>query len=77
MSVNEVSMLTMQLVKTQRSRRRPDAARNGPQPLTIEALRDFDWRATEPRKIRPIKPVYHITMGKKKTASHLQMWMTK
>ncbi|KAK2606426.1 hypothetical protein QQS21_003119 [Conoideocrella luteorostrata] len=31
--------------------------------LTIEPLRDFDWKAKEPTKYLPIKPVYHITMG--------------
>lgn len=30
----------------------------------IEPLADFDWRATPPTKLRPFKPIYHITMGK-------------
>lgn len=24
---------------------------------------DFDWKTTEPLKIRPFKPKYHLTMG--------------
>ncbi|KAK0724650.1 hypothetical protein B0H67DRAFT_479811 [Lasiosphaeris hirsuta] len=31
----------------------------------IEPLENFDWRATEPHKLRPFKPKYHITMGQK------------
>jgi hypothetical protein len=31
--------------------------------LTIEALQNFDWKTTEPIKIRPFKPKYHLTMG--------------
>lgn len=30
----------------------------------IEELRDFDWKTTEPIKLRPFKPKYHITMGR-------------
>lgn len=30
----------------------------------IEALEGFDWKHTEPRKLRPYKPKYNITMGK-------------
>jgi hypothetical protein len=30
----------------------------------IIPLPDFDWRTTEPLKIRPFKPKYHLTMGK-------------
>ncbi|CAD6441585.1 205a80d9-7c57-4702-bc4f-138470d155a5 [Sclerotinia trifoliorum] len=30
---------------------------------TIVPLTDFDWRTTEPLKIRPFKPIYHMTMG--------------
>ncbi|PSS12800.1 hypothetical protein M430DRAFT_124428 [Amorphotheca resinae ATCC 22711] len=29
----------------------------------IIPLPDFDWRTTEPLKIRPFKPKYHLTMG--------------
>ncbi|KAL1957911.1 hypothetical protein VTO42DRAFT_5303 [Malbranchea cinnamomea] len=29
----------------------------------IEPLKNFDWRATEPMKLRPYKPLYHLTMG--------------
>lgn len=29
----------------------------------IEPLSGFDWKATEPTRYLPIKPVYHITMG--------------
>jgi hypothetical protein len=31
----------------------------------IEPLRDFEWAATPPMKLRPFKPKYHLTMGKK------------
>lgn len=31
----------------------------------IEALQDFDWASTPPMKLRPFKPKYHLTMGKK------------
>jgi len=31
----------------------------------IEPLRDFDWQSTPPMKLRPFKPKYHLTMGKK------------
>ena len=30
---------------------------------TIESLEGFDWKTTEPIKIRPFKPKYHLTMG--------------
>lgn len=30
----------------------------------IEPLHDFDWSRTQPIKIRPFKPKYHMTMGK-------------
>ena len=30
----------------------------------IEPLHGFDWQNVEPRKLRPFKPIYHITMGK-------------
>ena len=30
----------------------------------IEEQPDFDWKTTEPLKIRPFKPKYHLTMGK-------------
>ncbi|EDO02341.1 hypothetical protein SS1G_04817 [Sclerotinia sclerotiorum 1980 UF-70] len=33
---------------------------------TIVPLTDFDWRTTEPLKIRPFKPIYHMTMGMKR-----------
>ncbi|KAM0721264.1 hypothetical protein Q7P37_003552 [Cladosporium fusiforme] len=29
----------------------------------IEPLHDFDWRTTEPMKLRPFKLTYHLTMG--------------
>lgn len=29
----------------------------------IVPLTDFDWKTTEPLKIRSFKPVYHLTMG--------------
>jgi hypothetical protein len=29
----------------------------------ITPLTDFDWNTTEPTKIRPFKPKYHLTMG--------------
>jgi hypothetical protein len=29
----------------------------------IEPLHDFDWSTTDPIKLRPFKPVYHLTMG--------------
>lgn len=32
--------------------------------LTIDPLNDLDWKAVEPTKYRPFKPIYHITMGK-------------
>ncbi|KAF5878741.1 uncharacterized protein Bfra_000908 [Botrytis fragariae] len=32
---------------------------------SITPLSDFDWRTTEPLKLRPFKPVYHMTMGTK------------
>lgn len=31
----------------------------------ITPLPNFDWRKTEPLKLRPFKPKYHLTMGKK------------
>lgn len=40
---------------------------------SLEPLQDFDWSSTEPIKIRPFKPKYHLTMGKfsfKKTEHH-------
>ncbi|PQE27970.1 HRQ family 2 protein [Rutstroemia sp. NJR-2017a WRK4] len=30
---------------------------------SIIPLEEFDWRTTEPVKIRPFKPKYHLTMG--------------
>ncbi|QUC20991.1 uncharacterized protein UV8b_05232 [Ustilaginoidea virens] len=30
----------------------------------LEPLPDLDWKAVEPTKYMPVKPVYHITMGK-------------
>ncbi|EOO02286.1 hypothetical protein UCRPA7_2174 [Phaeoacremonium minimum UCRPA7] len=36
--------------------------------MTIEPLEGFDWKATEPVKIRPFKPVFHITMALQSTA---------
>lgn len=30
---------------------------------SIEPLEDFDWSTTEPIRIRPFKPKYHLTMG--------------
>lgn len=30
---------------------------------TIEPLSEFDWESTDPIKIRPFKPEYHLTMG--------------
>ena len=30
----------------------------------ITPLPDFDWETTEPLKLRPFKPKYHLTMGK-------------
>ncbi|KAF7960598.1 hypothetical protein EAE96_000274 [Botrytis aclada] len=32
-------------------------------PPSITPLSDFDWRTTEPLKLRPFKPLYHMTMG--------------
>ncbi|KAA8576691.1 hypothetical protein EYC84_006768 [Monilinia fructicola] len=32
-------------------------------PDNIVPLPNFDWHTTEPLKIRPFKPVYHMTMG--------------
>jgi hypothetical protein len=29
----------------------------------IEPLHNFDWSTTEPIKLWPFKPVYHLTMG--------------
>ncbi|KAF3805557.1 hypothetical protein GCG54_00002904 [Colletotrichum gloeosporioides] len=29
----------------------------------LERLENFDWKATSPRKFRPFKPIYHITMA--------------
>jgi hypothetical protein len=29
----------------------------------LEPLENFDWSTTEPIKIRPFKPKYHLTMG--------------
>ncbi|TWU70680.1 hypothetical protein ED733_000270 [Metarhizium rileyi] len=34
-----------------------------PAEMVIEPLENFDWRATEPARYLPIKPVYHITMA--------------
>jgi len=35
-----------------------------PSPLgTVVPLKDFDWKTTEPLKLRPFKPKYHLTMG--------------
>ena len=40
----------------------------------IEPLHGFDWRNAEPRKLRPFKPIYHITMGKcAGTCSHMMI----
>ncbi|KAG6037111.1 hypothetical protein E4U41_005323 [Claviceps citrina] len=36
--------------------------------LAIQPLHNFDWKAKEPVKYLPIKPVYHISMGKCKDA---------
>ncbi|CAM1512000.1 Fc.00g095130.m01.CDS01 [Cosmosporella sp. VM-42] len=32
-------------------------------PPTIEPLEGFDWKTAERRKLRPFKPIYHITMA--------------
>lgn len=32
-------------------------------PLKINPLNGLDWKAVEPAKYRPFKPIYHITMG--------------
>jgi hypothetical protein len=32
-------------------------------PPVIQPLLDFDWQRTVPRKFRPFRPIYHITMG--------------
>lgn len=29
----------------------------------VETLENFDWKTTEPIKLRPFKPIYHLTMG--------------
>ncbi|KAF4828470.1 hypothetical protein CGCTS75_v007558 [Colletotrichum tropicale] len=29
----------------------------------LERLEDFDWKSASPRKFRPFKPIYHITMA--------------
>ncbi|KAI9903678.1 hypothetical protein N3K66_000207 [Trichothecium roseum] len=34
-----------------------------PDRLAIHPLNDFDWRTQEPRKLRPFKKTYHITMA--------------
>jgi hypothetical protein len=31
----------------------------------IDPLSNFDWQATEVLKLRPFKPKYHLTMGKR------------
>jgi hypothetical protein len=31
--------------------------------VPIEPLRNFDWRAEKPKRLRPFKPTYNITMG--------------
>lgn len=43
--------------------------------LAIEPLHDFDWKSTEPLKIRPFKPKYHLTMGTpmKKCSLHIHV----
>jgi hypothetical protein len=30
----------------------------------VKELPEFDWQTTEPLKLRPFKPRYHLTMGK-------------
>jgi hypothetical protein len=41
----------------------PDTSAEPSKPRPIEPLDDFQWQDVEPRKLRPWKPVYHITMG--------------
>jgi hypothetical protein len=31
---------------------------------SVEKLEEFDWKKTEPLKLRPFKPMYYLTMGK-------------
>lgn len=33
----------------------------------IEPLLDFDWKSTQPIKLRPFKPKYHLTMGQSRS----------
>ena len=35
----------------------------------IEEQPDFDWKTTEPLKLRPFKPKYHLTMGELRSTS--------
>lgn len=44
------------------SRQQPKKQSNDP--LKIDPLNDLDWKAVEPTKYRPFKPIYHITMGR-------------
>ncbi|KYK61688.1 hypothetical protein DCS_02831 [Drechmeria coniospora] len=49
---------------------RPGRHQQGAQPakapavgLVIEPLTEFDWKRTEPRRLRPFKNIYHVTMA--------------
>lgn len=43
----------------------------------ITPLPDFDWQKTETLKLRPFKPKFHLTMGKKSfLPSHLNLVTT-
>lgn len=39
------------------------ATTHGSPKRVIEPLENFNWEDTEPQKLRPFKPVYHITLG--------------
>lgn len=48
-----------------------DMARGELQRPGIEPLCTFNWQDAEPRKLRPFRPVYHITMGECHASPHV------
>lgn len=54
---------TPQLTAIQPPAEQYETSKMGPE-AKIESLNSFNWESTPPRKFRPFKPIYHITMGK-------------
>ena len=54
-------VITAYYLSERRSSRRTNSK---PSPVYIDPLRSLNWDETTPKKFRPFKPIYHITMGK-------------